>query len=78
MNTMLSILSPSTLFNNASATASPNCGAKVVQRATKRSASIGMSFDMAFSGFDSATVALSTTNRKRQTSSPISSITTTT
>lgn len=69
---MFSILSsPSTFFNGTTAAAaSSNCGATVVQRATKRSASLGMSFDMAFSGFDSAAVALSTSNKKKQTSSP--------
>jgi hypothetical protein len=71
MDTMFSILSsPSTFFNGTTAAASSNCGATVVQRATKRSASLGMSFDMAFSGFDSAAVALSTSNKKKQTNSP--------
>ena len=73
MDTMFSIFSPSTFFNAAGTSTTTNCGAtaSVVQRATKRSASLGMSFDMAFSGFDSAAVALSTPNsKKKQINSP--------
>lgn len=65
---MFSIFSPSAFFNGAGASASTNCA--VVQSATKRSASLGMSFDMAFSGFDSAAAALSTPNKKKQANTP--------